>query len=457
MTRDAELDIEQDVSKSLVKKISESLKKRKRGQPVRLIYDQALPAEMLALLIKKLNFRKDDFPVPGGRYHNFKDFMNFPDIGKPSFRYKNIEPLLHKDLKGQRSLFEVIRKKDILLCFPYHTYYHIIDLLREATIDPKVTSIHITLYRVAKNSNILNALINAVKNGKSVTAIVELQARFDEEANIFWANRLQEEGAKVIYGVPGLKAHSKLFLISRSENGKTVNYAHIGSGNFNEDTAKIYSDLSLLTADKRITDDVSKIFSFYQDNFRIGNYKSLIVSPFYMRKKLVHLINKEIEHSEDGKEAYIILKLNSLVDHDMIRKLYEAAEKGVKIKLIVRGVCSMITQPEEHMNIEAISIVDKFLEHSRVFIFCNKGDEKYFISSADWMNRNLDFRSEVATPIYSKPIQKMLRTMIDIQWNDNVKSRIIDNKQENKYKLTTGRSKKRAQEEIYNYLKEESY
>lgn len=458
MTRDAELDIEQDVSKSLVEKISKSLKKRKRGTPVRLIFDRQLPLDILKLLIKKLNFRKEDNPIPGGRYHNFKDFMKFPDMGKPVLYYKPIQPLLHKDLRNKRSLFEVIRKKDIMLCFPYQSYHHIIDLLREATIDPKVKSIQITLYRVANHSNILNALINAVKNGKSVTAILELQARFDEEANIYWANKLQDEGAKVIFGVPGLKAHSKLFLIGRLENGKMVHYAHIGTGNFNEDTAKVYSDLSLLTSDKRITEDVAKIFGFYLDNFKIGTYKSLVISPFYMRKKFIHLINKEIEHAENGNEAYMILKMNSLVDNEMINKIYEAADKGVKVKLIVRGVCSLfIGQNDHHNNIEAISIVDKFLEHSRVFIFCNKGDEKYFISSADWMNRNLDNRSEVATPVYDKGIQKMLRKIIDLQWNDNIKSRILNETQENQYKTKTGKTTIRAQQEIYNYLKSEIY
>lgn len=458
MTRDAELDIEQDVSKSLIEKISKSLKKRKKGLPVRLIYDKALPPEMLNLLIQKLKFHKDNHPIPGGRYHNFKDFMNLPLMGKTSLSYKSIQPLLHKDLRNKQSLFEVLRKKDVMLCFPYHSYHHVIDLLREATIDPKVKSIQITLYRVAKNSNVCNALINAVKNGKSVTAIVELQARFDEEANMYWANKLQDEGARVIFGVPGLKAHSKLFLITRSENGKTVRYAHIGTGNFNEDTARLYTDLSLLTSDHRITEDVSKVFDFYLDNFKIGTYKNLLVSPFYMRKKFIGLVNKEIEHAQEGKEAYMILKMNSLVDIEMIRKIYEAAEQGVHVKLIIRGTCSLLPDLIEcHQNIEIISIIDKFLEHSRIFIFCNKGDEKYYISSADWMNRNLDARSEVATPIYDKSIQKIIRKIIDLQWNDNVKSRILDNNQINAYKPGKGGVKIRAQEEIYRFLLKDSY
>ncbi len=458
MTRDAELDIEQDVSKSLMEKISRSLKKRKRGQPVRLAYDHELPSDMLKLLARRLKFRKEDYPVAGGRYHNFRDFIKLPVIGKNSLQYKPIQPLQHKDLKGKKSLFEVIRQKDIMLFFPYHSYHHIIDLLREATMDPKVSSIQITLYRVAQYSNICNALINAVKNGKTVTAIVELQARFDEEANISWANKLQEEGARVIFGVPGLKAHSKLFLISRFENGKTIRYAHIGTGNFNEDTAKIYSDLSLLTADKRITDEVSKIFEFYLDNFKIGSYKSLLVSPFYMRKKFMHLVNREISHAGNGQDAYMIIKMNSLVDIDMIRKIYEAADAGVKVRLIIRGICSLVPgRNDNHHNIEAISIVDKFLEHSRIFVFANGGDEKYYISSADWMNRNLDARSEVATPIYDKAIQKMLKAILEIQWNDQVKARILDDQQLNRYRPVNGKRKKRAQDEIYRFLQSETY
>jgi polyphosphate kinase len=461
LTRDAEIDIDADLSKSFVEKISKGLKDRKKGQPVRLVYDSKITPDMLSFIMKKIKLGKEDNPIPGGRYHNFKDFISFPTIGNPELSYKKIKPLRHTDLptgdsnlKGQSSVFKVVKKKDVLLTYPYQSYEHLIDFLREASIDPKVTSIKITLYRVAKNSNIVKALINAIKNGKSVTAIIELQARFDEEANIYWSNKLQEEGAKVIYGVPGLKVHSKMFLISRKESGKIIHYAHVGTGNFNGDTARVYTDHSLLTADKRITDEVEKIFTFYSDNFKKGTYKHLLVSPFFMRKRLVQLINNEIKNAKANKPAYIILKLNNLVDVDMIKKLYDASAEGVKIKLIIRGICSLVAGVKGLSdNIEAISIVDKFLEHSRVFIFCNGGNEKYFISSADWMTRNLDHRSEVAVPIYDKKIQEQLHAMIDTLWADNTKARVLGSKQNNEYRKSNSKIKARAQEDIYNLLK----
>jgi polyphosphate kinase len=376
--------------------------------------------------------------------------MSFPNVGTTDLIYKKIQPLKHPDLVNQKSIFKAIKEKDVLVTYPYQSFDHIIDLLREASIDPKVQSIKITLYRVAKNSNVVKALINAIKNGKSVTAVIELQARFDEESNIFWANKLQEEGAKVIYGVPGLKVHSKMFSIARKENGKINYYTHIGTGNFNGDTSKVYTDHSLLTSDNRITEEVEKVFAFYEDNFKSGAYKHLLVSPFFMRKRLVQLINQEIRNAKAKKEAYITLKLNNLVDPEMIKKLYEASSEGVKIKLIVRGICSLVAGIKGLSdNIEAISIVDKFLEHSRVFIFCNAGDEKYFISSADWMTRNLDHRSEVAVPIYDKTIQLQLKKIIDTLWKDNTKARILGSKQNNEYRKQPGK-KVKAQEEIFN-------
>ena len=370
-------------------------------------------------------------------------------------------PLKHPDLptgqassKDRTSFFKVLKNKDVLLTYPYQSFDHIIDLLREASIDPKVHTIQITLYRVAKNSNVVKALINAIKNGKQVTAIVELQARFDEEANIFWANKLREEGAKVIYGVPGLKVHTKLFLITRKELNKNILYAHIGTGNFNRDTAKVYTDHSLLTADKRITEEVAKIFNFYANNLKFGDYKHLLVSPLFMRKRIILLINNEIKNAKKNKPASIILKLNNLVDPDMIKKLYEASKEGVKIKLMVRGICSLVAGVKGlSENIEAISIIDKYLEHSRILIFHNGGDEKYFLSSADWMARNFDFRSEVAVPIYDIAIKNKLKQIIDALWADNTKARILGSKQDNEYRKTTTRKKLRAQEIIYNLLK----
>ena len=450
ITRDAEIDIENDLSKSFIEKISKGLKDRKKGQPVRLVYDKQITPDILAFIIKKINLHKDDNRIPGGRYHNFKDFISFPSIGSQKLSYKKTPPLKHPDLKDQPSLFKVIYQKDVLLTYPYQTFEHIIDLLREASIDPKVQSIQITLYRVAKNSNIVKALINAIKNGKKVIAVVELQARFDEEANIYWSNKLQEEGAKVIYGVPGLKVHSKMFLITRTENGKTENYAHVGTGNFNMDTARIYSDHSLLTCDKRITEEVERVFLFYSNNFKTGTFQHLLVSPFFMRKRLAQLINKEILNSKNNKPAYIILKLNNLVDLELIKKLYEASAEGVKIKLIVRGICSLVAGVKGlSENIEAISIVDKFLEHSRVLIFCNDGFEKYYLSSADWMVRNIDFRSEVAVPVYDKNIQQQLKKSIDLLWQDNIKARVLGSKQDNEYRRANNKKPVRSQEEMF--------
>jgi polyphosphate kinase len=454
LTRDAEMDIDNDLSKSFVEKISKGLKERKRGLPVRLVYDNQIAPDMLDFIMKKIKLGKEDNLIPGGRYHNFKDFISFPHVGGTELYYKKLKPLKHPDLKDQPNLFKIINKKDVLITYPYQSFEHIIDFLREASIDPKVQSIKITLYRVAKNSNIVKALINALKNGKDVTAVIELQARFDEEANIYWSGKLQEEGAKIIYGVPGLKVHSKLFLITRKESGKINQYAHIGTGNFNGETAKIYTDHTLLTSDKTITEEVEKVFDFYSDNFKGGTYKHLLVSPFFMRKRLLQLINKEIENARAGKPAYIILKLNNLVDTDMIKKLYEASSEGVKIKLIIRGICSLVAGVKGLSdNIEAISIVDKYLEHSRVFIFCNKGEEKYFLSSADLMSRNLDHRSEVAVPVYDKKIQQELRTIIDLLWADNTKARILRSEQNNEYRSRNGSVKVRAQEEIYNLFK----
>jgi polyphosphate kinase len=455
LTRDAELDIDQDLSKSIVEKIGKSVKDRKKGEPVRLVYDREIPKDLLDFIIKKIKLKRSLSLIPGGRYHNFRDFISFPNVGNKELLYNYPAPLPHPELSKAKSLFSVVKKKDILLCYPYQSFNHVIDLLREASIDPKVTSIKMTLYRLAKKSSIAYILANALKNGKSVTVVVELQARFDEEANLFWANQLKEEGAEVIYGISGLKVHSKLLLITRQEANGAVTYGHIGTGNFNEDTAKLYSDCTLLTSDKRITGEIAKVFHFYSNNFKIGNYDHLVVSPFFMRKKFIKFINKEIKYAEAGKEAYIILKLNSIVDTEMIKKLYQASEAGVKIKLIVRSNCSVIPGIKGMSeNIEAISIVDKYLEHSRILVFCNGGDERIYLTSADWMYRNLDLRNEIAVPIYDKKIREKLKKIIDIQLHDNTKARILNEKQDNKHKpALPGEKKRRAQDEIYNYFK----
>ncbi len=458
LTRDAELDIDQDVSKSMLEKISKGVKDRKKGQPVRFVYDSTMSKEMLAFIMKKLGMDKKDNAIPGGRYHNFKDFIGFPNIGEKKLMYEHPRPLNHKYLYNiNTSILNVIKQKDILLHYPYHTYDHTITLLREASIDPTVESIKITLYRVADSSKIANALVNAIKNGKKITVLVELQARFDEENNIYWANKLQEEGATVIYGVPGLKVHSKLFLITTRVRGKEIKYAHIGTGNFNEKTAKIYTDFSLLTADKNITDEISSVFDFYANNFKTGVYKQLAVAPFFMRQTFVNLIDKEISNAKAGKKSYMILKMNSLVDKDMIEKLYEASQAGVQITLIVRGICSLVTEIAGYSdNIKAFSIVDKYLEHARVFIFANGGNEKIYITSADWMSRNLDSRSEVAVPILDTEVKKQIKDLINIQLSGNTKVRILDRLQQNLYKKAKpGERKIRVQDEIYNYLKKD--
>jgi polyphosphate kinase len=453
LTRDAELDIDSDVSKSWMEKISRSVKLRKKGLPVRLTYDEKIPTDLLKFILKRIKLTEPEYLIPGGRYHNFKDFISFPYLGGRNLRYPGQDALEHPLLAGQRSLFKVIRHQDVLLAYPYQPFHYIIDLLREASIDPKVQAIKITLYRAAKNSGVINALVNAVKNGKQVTAVVELQARFDEEANINYANYLQEEGVQVIFGVPGLKVHSKLILITRKEGGKTVQYAHLGTGNFNEQTARIYCDHSLLTSNKKITEEVTRLFSFYRDNYRTGSYKRLFVSPFNMRKKFIQLINQEIVNAQAGKPAYMVLKMNSLVDREMIWKLYQASAAGVKIKMIVRGICALVTGLKGYSdNIEVISIVDKYLEHSRIFVFANGGDEKYYISSADWMYRNLDNRSEVAIPILDKELQRQLKQYLIIQLQDNSKARIHNKEQNNRFVQRTNGHSIRAQEDIYRWM-----
>jgi len=459
LTRDAELEIDNDLSHNIVDKISKGLKKRKKGLPVRLVFDDTLPEDMKQFLVKKINLTKKDAPIPGGRYHNFKDFINFPDLGRKELLYKKVKPLEHKLLSNYHTgSLEAIRKQDVLLTYPYFTFDHIISILREASMSPNVEEIKITVYRLADSSKIANALINAVKNGKKVTVVVELQARFDEENNLYWANKLQEEGATIIYGVPNLKVHSKLFLITAIEKGKRIEYAHIGTGNFNEKTAKIYTDCSLLTSDKKTCKEVNKVFEFFSDNFKIGHYKQLAVAPFNMRNTFVNHINKEIANAQAGKPAYIILKLNNLVDRNIINKLYKASQAGVKIKLIVRGICSLVCGVKDiSENIKGVSIVDKYLEHMRIFVFANGGDEKYFISSADWMTRNLDHRCEVAVHICDKNVQKILKNILQIQLSGNTKARILDQTLSNKYKRPrAGETQIRAQDEVYNYLLNEN-
>ncbi len=333
-----------------------------------------MPDDFLKILTKKLNFGPDDVIIPAERYHNLKDFMKFPKLGKKKFYFDPFIPVPHRDIQTGKSILTVIKKKDVMLHFPYHSFDHFIDLLREASIDPFVTSIQITLYRLARNSSVINALLNAARNAKHVTTVVELQARFDEEANILWGNKLQEEGVKVIYGVPGLKVHSKLLLITRVKDDVTQRYAAIGTGNFNEDTARIYTDHLLLTTNLKITNEVQKAFNFFNVNYKKDNYYHLVLSPFSLRNKMNLLIENEIKNAKAGKDAYIYLKLNNISDLEIINNLYEASSAGVHIKLIIRGMISLVPGlKDKSENIKAIGIVDRFLEHSRLMIFCNGG------------------------------------------------------------------------------------
>ncbi len=451
-TRDAEIDIDNDVSKSFLEVMTESLKQRKQGATLRLIYDKSMPEQFLELLLEKMNITKSDSIVKGGRYENFKDFMEIPGVARPDLEYPKAPPVSHPNLPVRTSIFEVIRHKDIMLHYPYQSYHHIIDLLREASIDPHVRAIKMTLYRVAPFSNVVNALINAARNGKEVTVFLELQARFDEEANIFWSEKMQEEGVRIIHSIPGFKVHSKLLLIRRKENNQNVYYANIGTGNFNEQTARIYADDSLLTADTDITADVNRVFYILEAKYKPPNFRKLIVAPFSMRNFFVKMLNNEIRNAKEGKPAWVVLKMNSLSDRKTINKLYKVSQAGVKIDLIVRGICSLAPGIKGlSENIRAISIIDRFLEHSRVLVFCNGGDEKYYISSADWMIRNFDNRIEVACPINDPVIKTELRKMIDLQIADNTKARYISDHNPNQY-VSNGGVPVRSQVEIYNYF-----
>jgi len=455
MTRDAELDIDDDISKSFMEKMAHSLKKRKTGKPVRLIYDRTMPEDLKNFIFKKMKLNPDN-AIPGARYHNDKDFMNFPEIGKKKHYYAKLPPFRHKDLRPNTSILRVLRKKDVMLHFPYQTFNHFIDLLREAAIDPKVIEIGITIYRVAEASKVVNALLNAVRNGKIVTVVIELQARFDEEANIFWSNKLQEEGAYVINGVPGIKVHSKLAWIKRKENNTYRNYAYIGTGNFHEGTARVYADDGLMTSDPRLADEVEKAFEFLKQNFRHFDYEHLIVSPFKMRKFFTKYVDREIELAKKGKQGWMILKMNSLIDPGMMKKIIEAGAAGVKVQLIVRGIFGIRITKELAANISAISIVDKYLEHSRIFLFGNDGDEKMYISSADWMPRNLNRRFEIACPVYNREIRNELKEMLQIQLKDNSKARILDANLLNEYN-TGDNQVYRAQEDYYKYIKQKHH
>jgi len=456
VTRDAEIDIDNDLATSLIQKIETGLKNRKKGKPVRFIFDKAIDTTLLTYLVKRMGLLKKDNLIPGGRIHNFKDFISFPEsvFNHTKLRKKSF---IHPALKNATSVTKIVLKKDVLLNFPYHSFNSMIDLLREAAIDPDVVSIKITCYRLADRSKIINTLTNAVRNGKSVTVVLELRARFDEEANIEWKEELEDAGVKVLIGVPNFKVHAKICLIKKRINNRTIHYGFISTGNLNEKTAAIYGDSCLLTSDRNIMADVNRIFS-YLEQPHIGskvlkNCKTLLVSPTGMRRHLLLLINKEIKMAKLKKPSSIILKLNSLSDELLISKLYEAAKAGVEIKMIIRGIFCFLTENKKiKKTVQAISIVDEYLEHARIMIFHNGGKEKSFISSADWMVRNIDHRIEVACPIFEKNIQQEIKDILQIQLRDNIKARLLDNNLSNQYINPRNTKKIRSQVETYNYL-----
>ncbi|MEL6813126.1 MAG: polyphosphate kinase 1, partial [Bacteroidota bacterium] len=402
-------------------------------------------------LLDKMGIDSTDSLIPGGRYHNRRDYMKFPSLGRKDLMYEPIQPLPIPGLSLQGSLLDEIAKKDYLLYAPYQSFSYVVKFLREAALDPKVQSIRITIYRLAEISHIASSLINAAKNGKEVTVQIELQARFDEAANIRYAEAMQKEGVKLIFGVTGLKVHCKVCMVERLENEKVRRYSFISTGNFNESTARIYTDYTLFTANNKIGKEINKVFDFFEVNYRIKKYRHLIVSPHYTRNAFYHLIETEIENHKLGRKSGIKLKLNSLSDFKMIDKLYDASRAGVKVQLIVRGICCLIPGVEGMSeNIEVLSIVDKFLEHPRLYIFENAGDTKYYISSADFMGRNLDSRVEVSCPIYDDGIKQELMDTFDICWNDNVKARVISERQDNAYKRNDKPSV-RSQFQLYEY------
>ena len=450
-TRDAELDIDNDVSKSFIERIEESLKQREKGVPVRFVYDEKMPLVLLDKLKQKMRINEKDTLRAGSRYHNFKDFMKFPKINNPAFYFEPLPPLAHPLLPPNHSILAVMRQQDIMLHYPYHSFQYLIDLLREASIDPQVKEIKMTFYRTARDSSVINSLINAARNGKKVTVFLELQARFEEETNIYWVNRLQEEAVEIIPTIPDYKVHAKLLVIKRiEEDGNELLYCNVSTGNFNESTATVYADDSLFTTDPRITKDVDKVFTLFKSRYIPPTFENLYVSPFNIRSFIIRQLNNEIRNVKEGKEAWAILKVNSLVDEEIANKIYEAAQSGVNIKLSVRGICVIKPGiPNLSNNIEALSIVDRFLEHSRVFIFCNSGRNKFFISSADLMPRNLDHRIEVVCPIFDKGIQKELMQMLQIELNANVKARTLDYGHINEYRSVNPTKKIRSQHEKY--------
>ena len=455
ITKDAEIDLDQEVGLNFVEKISKGVKNRRKGKPVRFVYDKDMNAELLDYLIQKLHLTRKSSIIPGGHIHNFRHFMDFPDVLVE--KQERPSPFPHPAFRNKTQVSEVILKKDVMLHFPYHNFDPVIDMLREAAMDDDVLSIKITAYRLASNSKVINALINAARNGKEVTVFLELKARFDEEANLEWKNIMEEEGVKVLVGIPNVKVHAKICVIQKKVQNKLVQYGFISTGNLNEKTARIYADHCLLTANKALLMEVNKVFN-YLSHWQLGDKpiektKHLLISPISMRNSIIHLINEEIKYAKQGHPSHIIVKLNSLSDHILLDHLYKAIKAGVKVNLIIRGILTLKEGMEKSKNpINAISIVDQYLEHARVMIFHNKGKEKVYISSADWMVRNLDHRIEVAVPILDEKIKRELIDIINIQLKDNQKARILDTDLNNNYVPSLRAKKVKSQVETYHYL-----
>lgn len=455
ITRDAELDLEEDVSISYVEKITLSVKDRMISDPVRLVYDKEIPKQTLRFVMEKLKINTTDSLIPGGKYHQRRDYMNFPSLDRPDLLYSSFPPLPLPGLSLEENILDAIDQKDYLLYAPYQDFSYVIKFLREAALDPKVKSIKITIYRLSQASLIASALINAAKNGKKVLVQIELQARFDEENNINFAEQLEVAGVQLIFGIPGLKVHSKICLIERQHQKKNRRYGFISTGNFNESTAKIYTDYTLFTTNQKILKEVNKVFNFLEVSYKIKKYKHLIVSPHYTASVISKLIDNEIENHKKGLPSGISLKLNNITNYPLVDKLYEASQAGVKVKMIVRGICCLVPAIKGlSENITVLSVVDKFLEHPRVLIFENAGDKKIYLSSADFMTRNIENRVEVACPIYDKELQQQILDTFNISWQDNTKARIVNQNPQNKMvKSTPGATVVRSQWKTYDYFK----
>ncbi|PCI62819.1 MAG: polyphosphate kinase 1 [Gammaproteobacteria bacterium] len=456
LTRDADYNLTDELDKSLLDNMSKGIKQRIKADPVRLVYDHNMPENMKKYLRKSLKIKDIDNLVPGVRTRHFKDFVKFPNLGRKNLENHKLNAITAQRFSAYNSTFEAISQHDILLYYPYYKYRHLTEFIRQASYDPAVTEIKINIYRIASKSQIISSLLEAVKNGKLVTVMVELKARFDEQANIEWAKLMRDGGISVEFGIESLKVHAKLCLISRKENEQIVNYAHIGTGNFNENTARTYTDFALFTKHKEICQEVDNIFSFISRSYLRFRFNHLIVSPLTARRRFYQLIDNEIEQAQLGKKAEITLKLNNLVDKGLINKLYAASNAKVKIRLIIRGMCSLIPGMKGlSENIYAISIIDRFLEHPRVMVFRNNGDNQVYISSADWMSRNIDHRVEVACPIYDKTLKRRILHTLELHFKDTRKARIINKNQDNPYVARGNRKKIRSQMAIHDYLVEQ--